>query len=100
MASPAAPPHVPLISPTKPVVSPVYDPLAVITWAERHVECWLSHSGLSAQSGSLQSVKPSRSSSRPLPHSSAVGAQLGANRQVGSAQSMAPLQSSSAPLSQ
>src|SRR5436190_9860020 len=83
-----------------PVVLPVSKPLAWTSRGERQVDWAITQFGLFEQSGSAQSMRPSRSSSAPLLHCSGPGGQLAAKRQPESAQSMAPSQSSSAPLSQ
>src|SRR5262245_50541023 len=65
--------------------------------AVRQFDCFRMQIGLFAQSGSAQSMRPSWSSSRPLLHTSGVGAQFGAKKQAGSAQSILPSQLLSLP---
>src|SRR5438477_609166 len=69
-----------------------------MSFGERQVDCDRTQLGLFAQSGSVQSMRPSRSSSIPLLHCSGPGGQFGAKRQPESAQSIIPSQSSSTPL--
>ena len=77
-ASPASPPHWPLVSLMLPVVLPLYWPGPGISLGERQLACLTMQKGLLAQSVSWQSIFPSLSSSVPLLQSSGLGAQLGA----------------------
>src|SRR5688500_16274759 len=68
-----------------------------MNFAVRQLACSSTHSGLLAQSGSLQSTRVSLSSSKPLLQISGCGAQLGSKEQAGSAQSIWLLQLLSSP---